>query len=100
MRALEAGAAVAAFIENTDEIDDGIAAAELAREHRWVVDVSLDQLHTGQDEQVAVPLASASGDAQVVAGGREPRGQAAADETGATEDANAVPRHATSRLQH
>ena len=53
------GATSTAFIENADQVDDGLEAAEVRRELACVVHIGIDQIDVRQHQQVAVHFAIA-----------------------------------------
>ena len=64
------------FVQDADEVDDGVGAAHERGEPRGVVDVGLDDVDGRQQDQVARALAAARRHDEVVPVGGEPRARA------------------------
>ena len=95
MRAVEAGAAATRFVQDADQVDDHVAAAESLAQHGRVVYVGIVQLGAGQHQQVAVAVAVAGQDPHTVAVADQPADERRTDEAGAAEDADRQWMHAT-----
>jgi hypothetical protein len=59
-------------VENTDQINDGIALREMRLQYLWITDISLDQPNIGHDNQLPQPVPVSAQDPQPQA----PLGQA------------------------
>jgi hypothetical protein len=83
----------ALFVQDTDQIDDGVFSLELLAQEFGVVHVAFRQPHRGQHQEVAVPHRVTRENNDVMPGSGQARGEALADETGAAEKADLVQRH-------
>src|ERR1700721_1923970 len=93
MRAAETGAAEAALVEDADEIDDDVLAAESLAQLRFLIHIAVLQREPGQHQQVLVQLTVARqhGDLMAVLdqAGNQPRAQ----ESGTPENDDGLEAH-------
>ena len=83
-----------AAVQHADEVDDGVAAAHQAVEDARRIDVGLDHIDGGQQDQVLGALSPARGDQDVDAACSQQADDMAADETGAANDQDVLGFHA------
>ena len=87
---------MAGFVENTHQIDGGLASSQRLGEGCFIVDIDGAQFQTGQYPQVAMPLWPASEHSELVALIMQMRKQMMADETRTAQDADAQGFHGLS----
>src|SRR5580704_17767661 len=93
MGAAEAGAAEAALVENADEIDDDVLAAESLAQLRFLVNIAVLQCEAGQHQQVLVQLAVPRQHGDLMAVLDQARDQPRAQESGAAENDDGLEAH-------
>ena len=78
----------AGLVEDGDQIDDGIAAADGLCQSLGIVDIGIDHFYRWQHQQLAMPFPMTGRDAHPMTGRGQKRHQVATDEAGAPQDAN------------
>src|SRR5690606_24608116 len=77
------------LVQDSDQIDDRVGAAQQPAERVLVVDVRADQLDTGEHEQITVPLPPAGRDRDPVTRPDQVVDERTPDESGSAEQTDA-----------
>ena len=93
MGTLEACTLFPAFVENADQVDDGIAGGQVFNQHVAVVNVCLDEGDVGIHDERAVALTASGENTYLVTVMCQAVDQVLANEAGAAKDANCFVAH-------